>query len=160
MGLFQILPSFVFLKQPKEGQTSFWRCTPQPKRKRILQLEREDEYLAGQLNATGDVDNTQFIGSAVFRNGVMIGKLNGQETRIVNILDDTTNITDILLNIPDPFSHKQQMAARLLKTGNNQVEMNLTGVKPKITITVPLKFEIMSNPSMTNLILAKKTNKF
>ncbi len=59
--------------------------------------------MAGQVNATGELDDTQFIGSAVFKNGVMIDKLNGQETRIVNILDDTTNIKDILINIPDPF---------------------------------------------------------
>ena len=39
------------------------------------------------------------LGQAVFKNGVMIDKLNGQETRTVNILDDTTNIKDILVNI-------------------------------------------------------------
>ena len=60
--------------------------------------------MAGQVNATGELDDTQFIGSAVFRNGVMIDKLNGQETRTVNILDDTTNIKDILMDIPNPFS--------------------------------------------------------
>ena len=48
------------------------------------------------------------------------------------------------------------MAARLLKTGNNQIDMNLTGVKPKITITIPLKFVIMSNPSMTNYNTSEK----
>ena len=59
------------------------------------------------MNATGELDDTQFIGSAVFKNGVMIGKLTGQETRTVNILDDTTNIKDILINFPDPFSDKR-----------------------------------------------------
>ena len=48
-GLFQIQHSFVFLKQRKEGQTSFWRCTQQPKGKRILNIKREDEYIAGQV---------------------------------------------------------------------------------------------------------------
>ena len=42
--------------------------------------------------------HTQFIGSAVFKDGVMIDKLNGQETRIVNIFDDTTEIKDISIN--------------------------------------------------------------
>ena len=42
----------------------------------------------------------------------MIDKLNGQETRIVNILDDTTNIKDILVNLPDPFSDKQQISSK------------------------------------------------
>ena len=34
--------------------------------------------------------------------------------------------------------------------------MNLKGAKPKIYITVPLKFEIMSNPSMVNYAKSKK----
>ncbi|MBP1933911.1 Ger(x)C family spore germination protein [Ammoniphilus resinae] len=111
----------------------------------------EDEYIAGQLNVFGELDDTQFIGSAVFRNGVMTDILTGQETRIVNILDDTVNIGDILINLPDPFSDKrQQIAVRILKTENNTFKMNLKGAKPKITITIPLKFEIMSNPSMVN----------
>ncbi len=35
--------------------------------------------------------------------------------------------------------------------------MNLKGAKPKIYITVPLQFEIMSNPSMVNFAKSKKT---
>ena len=113
-------------------------------------LKKEDEYLAGQLNATGEIDPTQFIGSAVFKNGVMIGTLNGQETRIVNIFDDTTEIKEYIM-INDPFSDKQKIAVRIMKTENNKVKMNVKGDKPKIDITLPLKFEIMSNPSMTNM---------
>lgn len=114
-------------------------------------IKSEDEYIAGQLNATGELDDTQFIGSAVFRNGVMIGKLNGQETRTINILDDTTNIKDILMDIPDPFSNNhKQFAARVLKTKSNKVKMNVKGVRIKIDIMIPLKIEILSNPSMTN----------
>ncbi len=120
-------------------------------------VQREDEYMAGQVNATGELDDTQFMGAAVFRNGVMIGKLNGQETRIVNILDDTTNIKDILIDLPDPFSNKKkQISARILKTKSNKVKMNVKSARLKIDITVPLKIEIMSNPSMVDF--AEKKN--
>ncbi len=62
----------------------------------------------------------------------MIDKLTGQETRTVNILDDTTNIKDILVNFPDPFSDKpQQIAARITKTENNKVKMNVKGATAK-----------------------------
>ncbi|WHY67816.1 Ger(x)C family spore germination protein [Neobacillus sp. SuZ13] len=115
------------------------------------QIKSEDEYMAGQLDATGELDATQFIGSAVFRNGMMIDKLTGQETRNINILDDSTNIHDILVDIPDPFSDDQlQFAARVMKTESNKVEMDLKGQRPKIFITIPLKIEIISNPSMVN----------
>ncbi len=120
-------------------------------------IKGEDEFIAGQLNASGEIDDTQFIGSAVFKDGVMIDKLTGQETRIVNILDDTTNIKDILVNFSNPFSDKpKQIAARILKTENNKVKMNLKGAKPKITVTVPLRYEIISNPSMVNYAKSKK----
>ncbi len=81
----------------------------------------------------------------------------GKRHALSIFLDDTTNIKDILINFPDPFSDKpQQMAARLLKTENNKVKMNVKGAKPKIMITVPLRFEILSNPSMVNYAKSKK----
>ncbi len=84
----------------------------------------------------------------------MIGKLTGQETRIVNILDDTTNIKDLLMDIPNPFSDKQnqnQFAVRMLKTENNKIKMNLNGSPgQRFLLPLPLKLEIMSNPSMVN----------
>ena len=52
--------------------------------------------------------------------------------------------------INDPFADTQKIAVRMLKTKNNKIKMDLKGDKPKIHITVPLQFEIMSNPSMTN----------
>ena len=48
------------------------------------------------------------------------------------------------------------MQLELLKTENNKVKMNVKGAKPKIMITVPLKFEILSNPSMVNFAKSKK----
>ncbi|MBY0146933.1 Ger(x)C family spore germination protein [Neobacillus niacini] len=124
-------------------------------------IQREDEYMAGELNATGELDDTQFIGSAVFKKGIMISKLTGQETRTVNILDDTTNIKDILVNLPDPFADddKKQIAARIMKTKGNKIKMKLKGVRPQIYITIPLQLEIMSNPSKANYALEKNRQK-
>jgi spore germination protein KC len=59
--------------------------------------------------------------------------------------------------MPDPFSDKKkQFAARIMKTKNNKIKMNLKGITPKIFITIPLQLEIMSNPSMVNF--AKEKN--
>ena len=150
-GLIPDSTLFRFFTTMERGEDLFLGMYTTAEREKNPEIKTEDEYIAGQLNATGELDDTQFIGSAVFRNGLMIDKLTGQETRIVNILDDTTNIEDILVDIPDPFSNKQkQFAARITKTENNKVKMNLKGPTPKITITLPLKFEIMSNPSMVN----------
>ena len=91
-GLIPDSTLFRFFKTTDRGTDLFLAMYTTAEKEKNPPIKREDEYLAGQVNATGEIDDTQFIGSAVFKNGVMIGKLNGQETRIVNILDDTTNI--------------------------------------------------------------------
>jgi spore germination protein KC len=155
-GLIPDSTLFRFFNTTERGTDLFLAMYTSAEKDKNPKVQREDEYIAGQLNATGELDDTQFIGSAVFRDGVMIGKLNGQETRTVNILDDTTNIKDILMDLPDPFSNKdRQFAARVLKTKSNKVKMNLKGARPKIDITIPLKIEIMSNPSMVNFTKAR-----
>lgn len=112
-----------------------------------------NEYIAGELKVTGELDDTEFIGAAVFKQGKMIGKLSGVETRVINILDDTANIEDILISFPNPFGDtKQKMSARILKTDKNKVKMNVKSVNPKIQITVPLQIEILSNPSLVNFL--------
>lgn len=114
-------------------------------------FKEEDQYTAGQLDVSGDLDDTQFSGSAVFKNGIMVDILTGLDTRIINILDDTTEIKDLLVNVPDPFADDHsQLALRVTKMNNNKIKMNLKGNKPKIDITVPMSFTIMSNPSMVN----------
>ncbi len=152
-GLIPDSTLFRFFQTADRGTDLFLAMYTSAIREKKPEIKMEDDYLAGELNATGELDDTQFIGSAVFKSGVMISTLTGQETRTVNILDDTTNIKDILVNIPDPFSEeKKQFAARILKTENNKVKMNLNGGIPKISITIPLQIEIMSNPSMANFL--------
>ena len=156
-GLIPDSTLFRFFKTTEGGTDLFLAMNTTAVREKNPKFKGEDEYYAGQVNATGELDDTQFIGSAVFKNGVMIGKLTGQETSIVNTLDDTTNINNFLLNIPNPFSGKQtSFAARVMKQENNKIKMDLKGSRPKIFITLPLKFEIMSNPSMVDY--SKKKN--
>ena len=95
-GLIPDSTLFRFFKTMNRGTDLFLAMYTTAKQEKNPEIKNEDEYLAGQLDATGEIDDTQFIGSAVFKNGVMIDKLNGQETRIVNIFDDTTDIKDIL----------------------------------------------------------------
>lgn len=156
-GLIPDSTLFRYFQTAERGSDLFLAMYTTAKRQKNPEIKREDEYTAGELNATGELDDTQFIGSAVFKNGVMFDTLTGQETRTINILDDTTDIKDILVNMPDPFSDKKkQFAARIMKTENNKIKMNLKGITPKIFITIPLQLEIMSNPSMVNF--AKEKN--
>jgi Ger(x)C family germination protein len=155
-GLIPDSTLFRYFKTTDRGTDLFLAMYTTAKKEKNPEVKNEDEYLAGQLDATGDIDKTQFIGSAVFKNGVMINKLNGQETRIVNILDDTTEVKALLASYKDPFSDNRMVAVRIMKTENNRIKMNLKGPKPKIQITLPLKFDILTNPSITDYANSKK----
>nr|WP_295971358.1 Ger(x)C family spore germination protein [uncultured Bacillus sp.] len=150
-GLIPDSTLFRFFKTTERGNDLFLAMYTTAKRQENPKIKGEDEFYAGELNATGELDNTQFIGSAVLKNGRLIGKLSGQETRTVNILDDTTEIEDVLINFPNPFSNNSApMSTRILKTENNKVKMNVKNGQTKIWITIPLSMEILANPSMVD----------
>lgn len=151
---------FRFFKTVEAGSDLFLAMYTTTERQATPEIKGEDNFLAGELNVTGEMDDTQFLGSAVFKNGKMIDKISGQDTRIINTLDDTTNIDDVLINTPDFFSKKHaQMAFRLLKTDKNKVKMNLKDTTPQIEITIPFSIEVLTNPSMVDFQKEKNRRK-
>ena len=108
----------------------------------------EDELLAGQLTADGDTNHTQFLGSAVFKEGKMIGTLNGEETRLSNILNETLEMGEIYTTYTDPFHPKYKITARIMKREKNDVKFNIQGSTPTIDVTIPLYMDILSVHSM------------
>lgn len=110
----------------------------------------EDQILAGQLKIEGETNQTQFLGSAVFKEGKMIGKLTGEETRIAVLLNDTLEMSDVLTTYPDPLNENNRIAARLVKKQDNEVEMNFKNGAGEINVTIPLIMEILSDHSMVN----------
>ena len=105
-GLIPDSTLFRFFKTMDRGTDLFLAMYTTAEKEKNPEIKRKMNT-GRAIKCNRRIDDTQFIGSAVFKNGVMIDKLTGQETRSVNILDDTTNIEDILINIPDPFSDEQ-----------------------------------------------------
>lgn len=120
-------------KDPKEDTTS-----------------AEDQLLAGHLDVKGKANPTQFLGSAVFKEGQMIGKLNGEETRVAVLLNDTLEMSDFLTTYPDPFDDRYLVAARVIKKRDNEVNMKLKNGTGSIDVTVPLYVEVLSDHSMVD----------
>jgi spore germination protein KC len=112
--------------------------------------KEEDRIFAGQLAEKGKTNPTQFIGSAVFKEGKMIGKLTGEETRMAILLNDTLEMSDVLTTFPDPFNEKYRIATRIIKKKNNVVKMMLKNHSGVIDVTIPLYVEILSDHSMIN----------
>ncbi|WEG17866.1 Ger(x)C family spore germination protein [Alkalihalophilus pseudofirmus] len=108
----------------------------------------EDEFYAGQVPQKGEQD-TQFIGSAVFKEGVMIDTLTGEETRLSMILDNTQHIEDILINFPDPKSEVHRISARLIKERTTNISIKMKEDEPaQIDVVVPFHLELLAVPSL------------
>ncbi|MGA9226984.1 MAG: Ger(x)C family spore germination C-terminal domain-containing protein, partial [Mesobacillus sp.] len=110
----------------------------------------DDDLMAGELHADGTTRNAQFMGSAVFKEGIMIGKITGEETRISSLLDNTWDTEDIMTNFQDPFNEKYRISARVSQKRKNKYTIKNKYGRPEIVIQVPLFIEILSDPSMIN----------
>lgn len=114
-----------------------------------VSFQDEDQYLAGGVPESGG-NPVQLMGSAVFKEGKMIGTLNGEETRIARLLDNTSNIQDLFSSFPDPLDEKYKIAVRIRKTNDTKVKVKLRNGPPKIDITYPVEIKVLSVPSMIN----------
>ncbi|MBT2659687.1 Ger(x)C family spore germination protein [Bacillus sp. ISL-45] len=110
----------------------------------------DDDLLAGEIKVEGTTTNAQFIGSAVFKEGKMIGKITGEETRISSLLDNTLETEDILTAIKDPFDERYKLSLRISQKRGNKYKLIRGNGRPTIEIDVPLFIEVYSDPSMIN----------
>ena len=120
------------------------------KGKKDEEFKDEDQYIAGQVPKKGG-NPVQLMGSAVFKEGKMIGKLTGEETRISILLDNTQNIQDMYSSFADPLDKKYKIGVRIEKNEKTKVKVKLRkGRPPKIDVYYPVEIEILSIPSMVN----------
>ncbi|MEN2766639.1 Ger(x)C family spore germination protein [Ornithinibacillus xuwenensis] len=110
-----------------------------------------DEITAGEFKYEGETNTTQFVGSAVFKEGKMIDTLTIEETRLSYLLNPTLKPGFFLGTFPDPFDDKYRIVTRIEANGPLKFDMKLNGGnKPSIHVKIPLLLEVMSNHSMTD----------
>ncbi|MFZ3578737.1 Ger(x)C family spore germination protein [Virgibacillus sp. DJP39] len=107
-----------------------------------------DHFSAGDFEFKGRTNQTNFAGSAVFKEGKMIDKISADETRISIILNPLLNASDILTTYEDPFNEKFRVAVRVNKKKSNKMEMDLKAVTPTIHVSIPFEIEVLSAHSM------------
>jgi spore germination protein KC len=112
-------------------------------------FQEEDQYIAGTVPKKGG-NPVQLIGSAVFKEGKMIGKLTGEETRVSLLLDNTSRIEDMFVSFPDPVEKNFKIAVRVKKKTATEINIKLRKGPPKINVMVPLEIELLSVPSMVD----------
>lgn len=112
-------------------------------------FQEEDQYIAGSVPKKGG-NPVQLMGSAVFKEGKMIGKLTGEETRASLLLDNTSRIEDMFVSFNDPVEKKYKIAVRVKKKTATDIKIKLRKGPPKINVKVPLEVELLSVPSMVD----------
>lgn len=123
---------------------------------RIEELHKdEDAYVAGRAPQHGG-DPVQMIGSAVFKQGRMIGTLNGEETRLALFLRRKAFTHTVIATVPDPLHEQYRITVRLLKYRSTDIKVNLKGKTPEIYVSLPLKVQVLSIPSLTDYVLDEK----
>jgi len=107
------------------------------------------EKIAGELVTEGG-NSAQFMGGAVFKNGKMIDILNAQETRLVNILNPTSDLNDVISGMPDPIDSTYNIAGSFVQKTNPDINIQYNAETNHATIdlVVPFEFEIVAIPSM------------
>ncbi|SFL75036.1 germination protein, Ger(x)C family [Gracilibacillus orientalis] len=108
----------------------------------------EDQYIAGEIPQIGG-SPTQFMGSAVFKEGQMIDILNGEESRIAQTLDNTLEMGDYLATIPDPLMPEYRISYEYSQKQKPSININYHKDKPtEIDVKVHFQAEIIAIPSL------------
>lgn len=119
-------------------------------------LDDPDRFIAGELGSTGEANQTQFVGSAIFNRGSMVGTLDGEETRLASILNNTVKAPQVFFTLKDPFDEKYHISVKI-DTSGNETKMNFDRETPTIDTTVTLQVSILTVHSMTDF--KKKENR-
>lgn len=123
------------------------------------EYQQDDEnFLAGGFHVEGEVNHTQFAGSAVFFKGKMIGTLTGDETRISLLLNNTQQVDQIYTDFPDPFNEQYDVTVKLNAKDKNKLSMDVKSTIPKLDVVIPLKVDVVTNHSMTDYTDIKNRN--
>lgn len=108
----------------------------------------DDNFYAGELQVEGEINKTQFAGSAVFKDGKMIDKFTAEETRISIFLNNTLHAAHMLKSFPDPFNDKYRIATNIKQKHDSKIKLDLNKSTPSIDVTIPLVIDVLSNHSM------------
>ncbi|GAE95381.1 spore germination protein GerKC [Gracilibacillus boraciitolerans JCM 21714] len=108
----------------------------------------EDKYIAGEIPQIGG-SPTQFMGSAVFKEGQMIDIIDGEETRLAQMLDRTLEMESYLATIPDPKMPEFRISYNYSQKKEPAIKMNYHRDKPtEIDVDIFFQVEVIAIPSL------------
>ncbi|OIJ11136.1 hypothetical protein BKP35_12410 [Anaerobacillus arseniciselenatis] len=104
---------------------------------------QEDDYIPGEVRIQGS-NPTQTVGSAVIKEGKMIGSLTGEETRFSLLLRPKKEIEKMIASYPDPIDEEYKITVRFLAEEGSNITINTKKRAPVIHVRTPLRLEVLS----------------
>lgn len=111
----------------------------------------EGHYRAGEVPAEKS-DPAQIVGSAVFKEGKMIGTLTAEETRYVLLLGKEGTARAFISSFPDPLRENARVTARLISLEDTHLDVDVSGEVPKISAKIKLYAQLLSIQGLTNYV--------
>lgn len=139
---------FQRIESKNDGYLSIYATTEKSDGKKY---GNEDDYLPGQIDQQGG-NTSQLIGSALLRNGVMIGTLTGEETRLALNLRPISIAKYMRVTYLDPLNPKYRISAQLIKHRSTEIKVLTEETPLKIKVRLPLDFNISAVPSGENYV--------
>ena len=114
--------------------------------KDINYIDLDSSYVAG-TSLVEDENLIQLMGTAVFKDGKLVGELNGQET--ISHLIVTNKLDQCIISIPDPFYSDNLISVSIsLNNTNNKVEF--VNNAPYITVDTSIEAYILTYSDASN----------
>lgn len=111
----------------------------------------EGEYRAGEVPAQS-ADPVQIAGSAVIKEGKMIGTLSIEETRYALMLNKEGSARSTVRSFPDPLKEGERVTFRLLRKSGVDVHVDVSEETPKIEVKLVLYAQLLSAYSMIDYV--------
>ena len=143
-----------FMQRTEGNESLFLGAYTSTKQYSFNEEGNEADYLPGQVDFEGG-NPTQMIGSAVFKRGKMIGNLTGDENRFVILLRPKNIVKSMLFTFEDPIDKIYKISAKLIKSKNTKIKIDISSNKPRVNVVVPVKIEILAIPSFVKYVEVK-----
>lgn len=106
-------------------------------------------YEKEKIKSKGDINQAQYLGAAVFKEGKMIGTLSGSETILTTLIQPNYRSgEDIFRRFTDPFDNRYQIATRVNMLKKTKIKIDLSEPNPKIQVHMPVTIDVFTNHSM------------
>lgn len=99
------------------------------------------DYYAGELNRNGG-SKVEFLGTAVFDGSRMVGKLNGDETRVMSMVRDEFRNGNFA--IKDPKKPNTTITMKVSRQKGPSIKVRFEGEKPVIDVKIFLEGDILA----------------